>query len=177
MQAVTPLVYDSEILQPLADLLQSVEPREIIEGELSLLMNAALVHWGVSPANAEAVLTITDQVKGSINIGIETVLERQSFTMRELYEEIGISALYRIGLDELFAVRRTARNILGKDKITDATEPTVLVAQALALPFPMLPQFFQSGSVVPDENGKLPTNLYAIQHRRDLLSASEFLTR
>ncbi len=150
--AIEPLVYESQVVQPLASLFANVPDRELFESELTLITNAALVHFAVPAQEFEAVRALIMKVRGAINIGLETALRLCSAPVEEIYKKLGLQPLYRHGITKLMHVRKTARVIFQNHEqriLEDAGLSAVF--DQLRQPFPDLPFFFDTINGVIDE--------------------------
>jgi len=139
--AIEPLLYGTFNIQPLGSLLAQVEERSEMESELTYIMNGAIVRWLPDFFDYESVFSMAERVKGAINIGLEILQRESRLSIVEIYKALGLRKLYRVGLNELFALRRLARNMRKEavDQIHDTSRLAVL--DGAAQTFPEIPTF------------------------------------
>jgi len=139
---VEPILYDTSIVQPLSSLVALVPSKDDFESELTLIMNAAVVKWGIKFYEYHDVVALSERVKGCINIGIETAFELTQTDVKEIYLSLGLQGLYRLGLGKLFKLRSEAEGIRKglTDPISDKTEEVLI---AVTMPFPEIPRFLK----------------------------------
>jgi hypothetical protein len=143
---VQPFLYDSQLLQPLSRLISEIRALDEVEGELTLIINAACVYFAVPFYEYEAVRLLASKVKGAINIGLEIALEVNSGKSSDLlhvYERCGLQKLYRAGLAQIFSLRRRALKFtkLELEQIVHQQELFSIVAGLREL-FPVAPEWF-----------------------------------
>ena len=162
---ISPLIYDSSTVQPLAGVLREVAAQHDIEPELTLIMNAAIVRWLDELHDTDAVQLLSTKVKGAMNIGLESALKLTSLSGVELFEILGAQNLYRFGLEQLNGIRAAAKRVeqLQLRSLEESNQSTSVLAGALE-PFPEMPTFLQpDGSLVSDEHGVMPGGYKAIE--------------
>jgi len=139
---VEPMIYDSSIVQPLSSLIAQVPSRDEFESELTLIMNAAVVKWGIKFYEYHDVVALSERVKGCINIGLESALELTETNILDAFKCLSLQGLYRLGLSKLFALRGEAEEI--KKRSADSMpEKKAEVLAAATMPFPEIPRFLK----------------------------------
>lgn len=98
-------------LLPLELLWHSSLDIDELNGEFNLLLNSALIRWNISLDDHEQILFIAKQVRGSINIGLELVIEELALTPIEAYHQHFLQDLYRLGLNELYKISKLAKKL------------------------------------------------------------------
>lgn len=141
---VEPLIYDSEIDGSLAEVLLRAPNRESVEGELTMILNAAIVHWSNEWWDNAALQHLSEKVKGAISIGLELARTQLLLGAIESYEQIGLTGLYQLGLGAILPLRRMARNASENEAIAQGGAPMLALLAALKNPFPDVPQFFSA---------------------------------
>lgn len=162
IQTVTPLVYQGHDYEPLTSLVNNLiekNHRDKLEAELSLLVNAAILHWAVEFYNEQDVLDMAEKVKGAVNIGLEIALKINGKDALELHAKVGLKDFYRLGLARLIDLRNQARKTL-KDFQDLAQEKRVLL-ENLSLNFPVSLHAFSAGKFTVEEN-RISTTLKII---------------
>lgn len=178
---IEPIVYDGSTLRPLEGLIESPRYHEEIESELTLLANAALVHFRVDLSDIEASLHILGQVRGALNIGLERGIELTKLSIEELYERLGLRPLYRLGFTSVVTLREWSRTegktLLEKRLLLDAPESSVLaVLEGAQRLFPDLPLFFgNDGLLVEGVDHTLPSGFRAFEHAAQVEDIKAFL--
>lgn len=140
VMAVEPLLHISFEPEPLKTLLRSVISDETFQSELTLVLNGAIVYFSVPFYDEAAVRSIIVKVKGAINVGLERVITTHSITADEAYQVLGVQKLYRLGLTQIFGLRKDAL------KLHEATlnerddgAQAALTLRALRETFPVMP--------------------------------------
>ncbi len=140
---VEPLLCEGGRLEPLATLEMAIKDHERFEGELTLLMNAALIYWNVEIYESEAVAILAAKVKGAINIGLEAVLSATERSIEEIYGALHLEGLYRVGLAHLFSLRSKGRKFTQEELQLLATDqPKFALLAGAREPFPEVAAFF-----------------------------------
>ena len=157
---VEPLIYDSEIAGQLSEILTRAPSREAIEAELTMILNAAIVHWSNEWWDNAALMHLTSKVKGAISIGLELARTQFLLGALESYERFELTGLYQLGLGVILPLRRLARNTSESAVASHGGAPMLALIDALKRPFPDVPAFFSATDLsVKDEflsaDGKL----------------------
>lgn len=176
-RAIEPLVIGRISLQPLSSLVAEIADRETLDGELSQLMNSAIVHYGVPFFEQDEVLELVESVRGAINIGLQSCLEQSRLQALELYQNLGLRKLYTVGLNQLFQLRRLAKETehIKQAELTP-TSPLALVIAALCETFPRMPSFFKSAVHFEELSpGVLSAQLQAIETSEQVSELIKFL--
>lgn len=177
IKSIKPLVYETVMLKPLTELIEALGFTEDFESELTLLMNAAIVQWQVNVCEYEEVLDLISRVKGTLNIGLELLIQKFEQNALELYKKLGLAKIYRYGLGELFNLRKTALK-LHKEKEAKLQDAEILaVLYALEKTFPLMPNFLNSDGSVDSVNGKLATGEKAIERLVELDMLKAYLAK
>lgn len=167
--AIEPLIYESTKSELFTKLLEQVGDKEQIQNELTLIMNAAIVHWSIQFSEQDQVLALAQKVRGAINIGLEQLHTLSSLGDDQLYSCLGLQKIYRIGLAQLFRLRKLANSkspslkVDGRDEIVAAA-----ILQGARESFPVTAKFLSPDGVVQEEHGVLPVGFRAIENKRDL---------
>lgn len=149
---VEPLLYEERPIGYLAELIASVDDRELLEGELTWIMNSALVFFRVDYTDQDGVLLLASQVKGAINAGIEKVLASGQYDLKDVYTALGLTKLYRLGFTYVSALGKKARRIR-EEKIKEFVDDKILFALVAAAreKFPAMPVFLDDkGEIIGD---------------------------
>lgn len=128
---VQPLVYSGESVEPFSLLLEGHS--ELLEGELTLLMNSGLVHFRVSYWEPEELERFILKVKGSINIGLEVIRDRLELDLTTTLSQVGLQPIYRLGLSELWSLRRLSNFPRSSSEVNQRQTE---IWRCLQLPFP-----------------------------------------
>lgn len=144
IRAVSPFCSQNDFPEPLQSLLVRIAFFDEMAEELTLLLNAAIVHFGVSPAKKEELGFLLEQVRGALNIGLQT--SKQLFPEREedeLFHVLGFRKLYRLGFWTIKdAAKKALPQVHNFCEALGATEPAALFAkECLSNTFPCLPGF------------------------------------
>jgi hypothetical protein len=111
IQNISPLIYDAHLPPHIDEIFKSRAHTEELEGELSYVLNAALIRWNVPFHELEKVKLLASKVKGAMNIGIE-ILERElSLPALTIFEHLGLQKLYRLGLTHLAQLHKRALKV------------------------------------------------------------------
>ncbi len=97
--------------EPLTSTLQSMADSGELTAELTLLLNASIVFFNIPFHEYETVKHHSAKVRGTINIGLQRALELSEMSASETLATVGLTKLYRLGLFELFALKKVAKNI------------------------------------------------------------------
>ena len=177
---VEPLIYEQRPVGYMAALLDAADDREVVEGELTFVLNAAIVFFGVDYTDQTEVLKLAEQVKGAINLGAQKLFENRPFDPKSVIQTLGITKLYRLGLAYLFDLRKKANRIDIEKAKSIAADPQLFSVLAHAREkFPCMPQFLSdSGEVeAAEEPGKVDPNSRPIESVKGLQLVTEILEK
>ncbi len=179
IRSIEPLVYEARSTRYFAELMRRVTDHEEVELELSYIMNAAVVRWGIDFSEQERVLLLAEKVKGAINIGLERVTADGTSTVADAYRSLGLTKLYRLGLTELAALRRKAQRIPHDVVQKLAEEDKVLFSTAACAlePFPEMPLFLSDDGSVAREGGALTSGQRPIESVQALTTVHGLLDK
>lgn len=184
---VAVLIEGAERLEPLAGLLDAVqrqtsaEEQQRARDELTYIANCSIVFFGIA-FHDEALLQLhLQRVHGAINIGLQLVQGNTDAAPAEIYSGLGLAALYRVGLGELFRLRDRARAMAHPQERPSAEpEPDQAAEAVLACAreeLPLLPMFFSPQGFLADAEGKLPGGLKAFTTLAELRAAEALITK
>jgi hypothetical protein len=157
IRSIEPLIYEARVTKLFAELVRDASDRDELEMEFTYLMNAAVVRWGVDFSNQESVLDLAERMKGAINIALERMTIGTGYSIKVVYEALGLGKLYRLGLNELMAIRTKARKIPleGVGTLKDS-EPVLFGVVACAREaFPVMPLYLNDDGSLESEHGTL----------------------
>ncbi|NLF25621.1 MAG: hypothetical protein GX589_08215 [Deltaproteobacteria bacterium] len=177
--AVLPMLYDTETIQPLGEVLKhlDLEAIEQFESEFTLIMNAALVRWSIEVFNYEEVTKLSSKVKGAINLALELTLQKTGMAALEIYRHAGLQKLYACGLNLLFRLQKRAHKFSVETLQAAASEAaTFAIVAGLRQALPEMPNFFlPDGTLKADPSGVLAKGYKAIEHLTEWESLQRFL--
>lgn len=108
---IAPLVAAAPLPAPLVEKLGWTEDDAVeLDAEVTLLINAAVVHYCRDWHNLEKVQQIGRFVSGAIRIGIEAIIE-QGVAPEDGLKTFGCQRCYAAGLHEIFTTRQIARHL------------------------------------------------------------------
>lgn len=173
---VDPLIYEAGGLEPLSSLAASVSNRDEFEGELTLIMNAAIVHYSVDFSEQDDVLALVSNVQGALNIGLERLHENSSYTLAEIYQKVGLQKPYRLGLATVMDLKKQALKISDEQLRSASKEAEVFsVIANLRENFPRMPLFLNPDGSISSEDGVLTAGHKAIETWREVNTLIKFL--
>lgn len=175
IRAVEPLVYDTPNGGALKELLEGVG--ETLEEELTLVLNAAVVHFKVDYAERDAMLTLIDQVKGAVVIGIEAAKRAvPDTTTISAYRALGIARLFGLGFYQLADLRKSARRYGNEEIQALNTEGALFgILAGLREHFPKMPCFVLQNGALETANGKLTPGYRAFQSLHEVTILAKLL--
>lgn len=164
-----PIVYDGVIIQPLADLMANIPSREEFEGELTLILNAAFIRWGIELSDEDLVRHWITKVRGAINIGIEMAMERSNMSPLGAYQALGLQRLYRFGLGRLQTLTAQAAKI-PQEKLRGMAEDSAVfgIIAGARERFPEAPVYLTSNGKIESEGGQLRSGYRSIDHLSEI---------
>lgn len=177
-QLITPLLYESDLPKELRALLESLKDPEAFEAECSLIMNAAIIHFGVDFSDDENVAFLLKKVRGAINLGLEIVSKKTSLPVSELYPRSSLQMFYRLGLTKIQSLRKLAlKKSFDAAKLLAEDRETFSLLSGLREVFPVIPESLTTAHNQNISAAKDPNSLKfaVIETSSDLLMAQEAL--
>jgi hypothetical protein len=177
--SVAPLIHDSEALQPLDELAATIGHRDDFESELSLIMNCAIVRWGVDFTDQAEIAKLIRSVKCTINLGLEVAVRVSGKSALDVYLLRGLQPLYRAGLGQLRRVSRQA-SIVARSAGASLHEDASLgfAVESFRSPFPNMPNSFQSdGTIEKRPDGTITPEQRPFAHEAEITAALAMLKR
>ena len=177
IRSIEPLIYEARVTKLFAELVREASDRDELEMEFTYLMNAAVVRWGVDFSNQESVLDIAERMKGAINIALERMTIGTGYSLKVVYEALGLGKLYRLGLTELMAIRTKARKLPleGIGTLKDS-EPVLFGVVACAREaFPVMPLYLNDDGSVESEHGTLAAGHRSLTTVKSVATINELL--
>lgn len=177
LSAIEPIIYFDPLPQPLASFIRAIPDHEEATLQLTLIMNAALVHWLVDFSDQTKMQLLLQQIRGAMNIGLElTLRDAEGRSMEEIAKIVPLRALYQLGLGSLFAVRKLAAQIPDAHaESSDEANLLLALLAALRNPLPLVPTFVnEAGLIVPGSDPKDQT-LRAIEKVAELQGLEQVL--
>lgn len=120
---IQPLIYDQMLLEPLSSLFQEAQLISDLEGELTMLINAAIVYWKIDFDKSDDMRILTQQVKGAINIGLQSLEQNNHHPLIDTYKSLGLAKIYRVGLGQLANLKKLALQIRSQLKTFPDLDP------------------------------------------------------
>lgn len=172
ISAVEPVIYEGSFEEPLRSLVNQLLYDEAFESELTLLLNASIVHYGIDISEITQVLQIADKVKGALNLGLEHALSVNERSAIDLYKALGLRGIYRHGLSLLNDLRKEARTVerLGHEHLS---AETLVVVQGLMQRFPAVPDWVKNSAERDPE--KVDPRFSAIQFVKEVTQLKDIL--
>ncbi len=170
---VEPLIYEGHVLQPLHTFFDALGRSDAIEGELTLLVNAALVRFSVEFYNHEQVFETIRKVRGALNIGLEVAQTLGERSFQDLYHSLALKKIYALGLERLYKLRAEAQKIHLDEERADQT--WLIALEAAKADFPCMPDFLQSDGTIASDHGKVSPKLRSIEHVAEIECIRKFL--
>lgn len=175
VSAVEPVIYEGSFEEPLRSLVNQLLFDENFEAEMTLLLNGAIVHYGIDVSEITQVMQIADKVKGSLNLGLENALATTCRPAIDLYRILGLRGLYRHGLSVLSDLHRQARN-LERVRREELSPQVQVVLQGLLQRFPAMPAWLKQDHIAtPEEAEKVEARFTSIQHMKECQKLSEIV--
>lgn len=177
IRSIEPLIYEARVTKLFAELVKEASNRDELEMEFTYLMNAAVVRWGVDYSSQESVLDLAERMKGAINIALERMTIGTSFSIKVVYETLGLGKLYRLGLTELMTIRTKARKVpLEGIGALKESEPVLFGVVACAREaFPVMPLYLNDDGSVESEHGMLAAGHRSLTTVRGVATIHELL--
>ncbi|NDC38269.1 MAG: hypothetical protein EBZ48_09485, partial [Proteobacteria bacterium] len=168
IRAVEPLVYDTPSDAVLQELLDGVG--ESLEEELTLVTNAAIVHFRIDYADRESLVTLMSQIKGAIVIGLEAAKRAvPEISTVSAYRALGLARLFGLGFYQLADLKKIARKFPVEDiREMDEREALFAIIAGLREQFPKMPCFVLEDGSLETVDGKLTPGFKAIQSMQEV---------
>ena len=175
IRAVEPLIYDTPNDRIMRELLDVAG--EALEEELTLVMNAALVHFRVDYADTDAALGLIAQVKGAITIGVEAAQRAVSgITTGDAYRSLGLGRLFGLGFYELSDLRKLSAKFSSDSLRSMSSEDAVFgIVAGIREQFPKMPRFVLPDGALEQVEGKLTPGFKAIESLQEVGSLRSLL--
>lgn len=173
ISAVEPFLYDASTVEPLSTLFLRSPKLEELESEFTLIVNAAIQHWGVTFYQQQDVYFLISKVKGALNVGLEGAIRIGNHQSFDIVNILGLQNLYRFGLWKLFELRKLSLKF-NRDALATDNE-TFEIVSATQERFPEMPLFFGSNGEIKTEDGKLIQGRKAIEHEEEVEALSNYL--
>jgi len=111
IEPIAPLLETAPLPAPLVEQLIGAEADTTeLDAEVTLLINAAIVHFSRDWRDLDQVQEIGRFVSGTIRIGVEALVE-SGIDPHEGLKTFGCQRFYAAGLHELFSIRNIARRV------------------------------------------------------------------
>lgn len=172
---IEPLIASRPGIEPLSSLARENALNEEFESELSLVMNAAIIFFNVDFSETGHVMQLAEQVRGAINIGLQSAQTVSGLGAPEIYSSVGLQGLYRHGLSHLFPLRKMAKARLAKEEPISDSKMTLIV-EAAARYFPEIPVWFTKDQEPVTDPNSLEPEYTAIEHIAQVEKLKTYLT-
>ncbi len=172
ISAVEPVIYEGSFPEPLRSLVNQLLYDESFEIEMTLLLNAAIVHYGIDISEITQVLQIADKVKGALNLGLENALALSQRSALELHKILGLRGLFRHGLSHLFGLAKKAR-VLERQNKSEFSEQCQIAIQGLLQKFPTMPAWIDETQ--PRDSEKVEARFVPIQRMKEISALEQLL--
>jgi len=175
LHTVPAFSHGHSIPQPLKGFLDEVGDSEDVQQELTLLCNAALIHFRVPTWEQTQVAMIIEQVRGALNIGLLLLAAATQASFQELLDSLRMRGIYQVGLSRLYPLRNKARKI--SDEQCEHEPPLLALISGLRQKLPMLPAYIDSSGLVQETEGKLEQGYRPIETVCDLETAERLVSQ
>ena len=176
IEIVEPLLYQAVQLQPISSLLAEAGSPDEVRSELTLITNAAIMHFHADYCEIVQIVDLVARVRGALNIGLEALLLEERRGLREIYEILGLQKLYRFGLHKLALLRNLSLNVeRRKSAATESDQILGAVLQGTCEKFPCQPAFFRPDGAIEGQGANLPGGTRAIETLQEYDSLTAFL--
>jgi hypothetical protein len=165
------------IPSPLREHLLEIQANKDLEAQITQIVNAAIVFFKVSWSETKAIEYLIEQVRGIINIGLEIIIiEAPKKSPHEIDASLGLAGLYRLGLGQLFSLRKLTFSL---DESTCQDDPIKLAnLEALKRKIPELPQFLSDDRELLEESpGKLKSGSRPIESLKQVRLAEQLIAQ
>lgn len=107
---VTPMLAIREASSTsLSLLIERYGSAEDFQSELTYITNAALLFFRIDISNRSEVVELVEGVSGILNLGLEVLQQRTNCDPFEAQGRYGLAPIYRIGLQQLFDLRKRSQ--------------------------------------------------------------------
>ncbi|MEZ4753691.1 MAG: DUF6178 family protein [Bdellovibrionota bacterium] len=172
---LSPLIYDPDSLQPLTGFIEAINKSDDISSELSLLMNSAIVSWGIDFSESELVRHTARKVRGLINIGLETIRKLSNASDLEIYKSLGLKHLMRVGIAESRNLKKITSKILKDEEELFKENKLLLTAiDGINQVVPELPVFLDTEHF-ETSSGIIPSEFRPLETLADIQTLEKFL--
>jgi len=162
IQTVEPMVYLGGFPDKVSELLEAMKKgaedkeRDLIESELTLVLNAAIQRYNVPMADYGAVRKIVANVKGAVNIGLQIAEKESGLPLLEIFRVLGLAGIYRLGLTPIMEVGRAAAKIPAELLLPENLTPQWSeLMDAARRAFPELPNALQKDGSFAESEGRI----------------------
>ena len=164
-------------LDPLDSAINQSVDFEVLQAELTLIMNASLQFFDIPFYDVELIKLHAKKVKGAINIGLEKAISFEICSALDCIDKLNLTKLYRLGLYELRAMQKPLKKIQIDEIKAHQSDPAVFsIIANLREIFPAIPEFFdKNGKISKNEFGVLDTTSKAIEHFEEIKVISYYL--
>ncbi len=172
---IVPLFVRGVSYQPLRSMLEQYPDEKLyeVQSELSKILNAAVVFFLGDFAEVESLTLLTEQVFGVINIGMQVLQEDipEHFSS-DVISAIPLSEFYRVGLGELYSLRKRSQKIPSDivQTLSHMNPPLSVLVEFLARPLPLIPAFFREDGTFEIEDEKVSLETKAISSIEEVTS-------
>jgi hypothetical protein len=153
--------------------------REVLEGEMSRIVNAGIVFYNIPHYQIEEVEALVGKVRGAMNIGLERLLEEEEFSLDHIYQTLSLTGIYQLGLYELSEIRSLACKVTEELAVkSKADEPSLCALACLKQLLPVLPEFLASrftGDSPSCSSTKLDTRETPLEKLMQVRESTRFL--
>ncbi|MBX7144874.1 MAG: hypothetical protein K1X79_10520 [Oligoflexia bacterium] len=176
IDAVYPLIYDARLSGPLEELWRHIPDRGESEAELTLIINAAIVRFGIQHFEQDAVRLLAQKVKGAISLGLEVLLSKSKFSPKELYQALGLQKLYRVGLAYLMHLGKLAHRVnANAQQLEDKNSALFLSLAGAREAFPVAPEILSSDGVFSAPHQEVTPSFRPFEHLAEVKAVQELL--
>jgi len=176
---VEPIVYVGQKLEPLDTFLSELQRRDEVESELTLIMNAAIVRFGLNFYQQEEVIKLAQQVRGAINLGLEVIRSFSDSPSVQIFEALGIKKIFSLALSKLIELKKSAEQVrhTQSEKLFGNQIQSAIV-EAASLPIPAISDALASdGSIKENAEGGVSIQTRAIEHESERRMLLAFLSK
>jgi hypothetical protein len=177
---VVPLFVRGAGFQPMRSMLEQYADERLyeVQSEFSRILNAAVVFFLGDFAEVDSLTLLTEQVFGAVNIGMQVIQEHDpEHFSSDIISCIAVSDFYKVGLGELYALRKRARKIPEDilQTLAHMNPPLSVLLEFLARPLPVLPSFFREDGTFEIEDEKVSLEPKAISSLEQITAISRII--